>query len=237
MWGLNMKAILLRVGIDKGNGGVLAPIFSDGSFEYIPIPEEVESTEFRTYNNTLGRTGKPLDYYVPRKIRNDIMHLDPEFETYTYGDPSSKRNFLLKLNKNDLLVFYAGLTPYENEFYPEALYIIGYFKVKEVINFNTISESETQNYISLYHNNSHIKRKMDYEDLVIVAGYKEGSELLDKAIIISEPKLNKAGRSYHAVSREMEMKLKIQGSIQRSIPPRIIENQKNIENLKKILRL
>lgn len=232
-----MKAILLRVGIDKGSGGVLAPIFSDGSFEYIPIPEEVESTESQTYNNTLGRTGKPLGYYVPLKIRDNIIHFDPEFKTFTYGDPSSKRNFLLKLDKKDLLVFYAGLTPYENEFYPEALYIIGYFIVKEVIDFNKLSESETQDYMKQYHNNSHIKRKMDLKDLIIVAGYNTESKLLNKAIIISQPKLNKAGRTYHAVSREIEMKLKIQGSIQRSIPPRIIENQKNIENLKKILRL
>ncbi|MDO8870880.1 MAG: hypothetical protein Q7U35_01605 [Methanobacteriaceae archaeon] len=31
-----MNALLLRVDFDKGNGGFLAPIFDDGSFEYIP---------------------------------------------------------------------------------------------------------------------------------------------------------------------------------------------------------
>ena len=50
------------------------------------------------------------------------MHFDPEFETYTYGDPTSKRRTLLKLNKNDLLVFYAGLTPYENDEYSDRIY-------------------------------------------------------------------------------------------------------------------
>src|SRR5207237_1564496 len=33
------KALLLRVGIDRGAGGILAPIFPDGSFEYVPPPE------------------------------------------------------------------------------------------------------------------------------------------------------------------------------------------------------
>jgi len=32
-----MKAMLLRVGIDKGTDGILAPIFNDRTFEYIPI--------------------------------------------------------------------------------------------------------------------------------------------------------------------------------------------------------
>lgn len=34
-----MKAMLLRVGIDTGYGGTLGPIFEDGSFEFVPIPE------------------------------------------------------------------------------------------------------------------------------------------------------------------------------------------------------
>jgi Nucleotide modification associated domain 3 len=33
------KALLLRVGIDRGTGGGLGPIFPDGTFEYVPIPE------------------------------------------------------------------------------------------------------------------------------------------------------------------------------------------------------
>ena len=34
-----MQVVLLRVGIDTGSGGILGPLFSDGSFEYIPIPD------------------------------------------------------------------------------------------------------------------------------------------------------------------------------------------------------
>lgn len=233
-----MKAMLLRVGIDKGCGGILAPLFEDGTFEYIPIPEEdPDSTETRTYNNTFGRYGGKFSLYVPNKIRNKIMHYDPEFETYTYGDSTSKRKFLLKLDENDLLVFYAGLTPYENDEYPDGLYIIGYFKVKEVVDFNKLSAEETLRYYNLFPANAHIKRNMDYEDLVIISGHAKHSKLLKTPILISEPKLNIAGRLYHAVSKEMEEKLKIKGSIQRSIPPRIIDNQKSVEFLKKLLQI
>lgn len=233
-----MKAMLLRVGIDKGCGGILAPIFEDGTFEYIPIPEEdPDSAETRTYNNTFGRYGNQFSHYVPNKIKNKKMHFDPEFETFTYGDIKSKGKFLRKLDKNDLLVFYAGLTPYENDEYPDGLYIIGYFQVKEVVDFNQLSEEVTLKYFNLFSNNAHIKRKKCCEDLIIISGNTKHSKLLKIPILISEPKLNIAGRFYHAVSPKMEEKLGIKGSIQRSIPPRIIEGNENIENLKKILQI
>lgn len=231
-----MQAILLRVGIDKGCGGTLAPIFEDGSFEYIPIPEDdPNSTEFRTYHNTLGRNGKPLSDYVPLKIRDEAMHFDPEFDTFTYGDLAAKGKFLLKLDKEDLLVFYAGLTPYENEVYPDGLYLIGYFIVDEVINFNELTDVELERYSDIFFNNAHIKRERDSTDLVIVSG-SENSQLLKKPVLISAPKLNIAGRLYHAVSSEMEEQLGIKGSIQRSIPPRTIRGRKYISNLKKLLK-
>ena len=56
-----MKGLLLRVGIDKGSGGCLAPIFRDRSFEYIPIPETLATTERKVYATmaaiTLGIVG------------------------------------------------------------------------------------------------------------------------------------------------------------------------------------
>lgn len=233
-----MKAMLLRVGIDKGCGGALSPIFDDGSFEYIPIPEfDHDTKEIRTYQNTSGRKNRPFSDFLPPKICNAKMHFDPEFETFTYGDPSSKRNWLLKLDKNDLLVFYAGLTPHENDNYPNALYIIGYFVVEQVTDFNTLSKEETLKFCNIYCENAHIKRKEDLKDLVIVVGNKRKSKLLDKAIIISETQLNKIGRPYHAVSKEMEKLLGIKGSIQRSIPPRMIREPEYVKNLKKLLKI
>lgn len=95
-----MKAMLLRVGIDTGSGGgTLGPIFKDGSFEYIPIPEGYLSEEDKTYGNTIGRKGFPLSTYVSKILKDVGMHFDPEFKTYTYGDPTSKRSSLLRLQK------------------------------------------------------------------------------------------------------------------------------------------
>ncbi len=228
--------MLLRVGIDKGTDGCLAPIFKDSSFEYIPLSEtDTKSTETRTYKDIKGKNGKLMSFYLPDKVKNRKMHFDPEFDTFTYGDPSSKRNYLLKLEKNDLLVFYAGLTPFNHEELEEALYVIGYFTVENVIDFNKLSEDEIEECCKLYFNNAHIKRSFDFDNLVIVTGDKDKSKLLDKAILISEKKLNRIGRHYHAVSSKMEKLLGIRGSIQRSIPPRFIENKENLDNLLKLL--
>jgi hypothetical protein len=85
----------------------------------------------------------------------------------------------LKLSKDDLLIFYAGLTPhdqdtgsdsYRQKEYLSALYIIGYFTVKTVVDFKRLSKNEIQKYSKLYANNAHIKRKPEMEDLVMVLG-------------------------------------------------------------------
>ena len=37
------------------------------------------------------------------------VHVDPEFETFTYGDPTVPKRSLRDLRPGDLLVFYCGL--------------------------------------------------------------------------------------------------------------------------------
>lgn len=228
---------MLRIAIDSTSGGALGPIFEDGSFEYIPIPEGFDSKETRTYRKTIGRCGEPLSTFLPRFIADSAIHYDPEFETCTYGDPTTKRGRLLRLEQGDLLLFYAGLSPYKNNKFEKALYIIGFFVVEKVLDFNKIPCDDWEAYYNLYSNNAHIKREEDPVDLVIVIGNKNQSKLLDKAIRISQKRLNKEGRAYHAVSDEMEKLLGISGSIQRSSTPRVIEDENYIKNIKQLLAL
>jgi hypothetical protein len=233
-----MKAMLLRVGIDKSSDGVLSPIFPDGSFEYIPLSEKDEkSGEKRTYADLTGRKGKPLSSYLPSGVAGRKVHLDPEFTTFTYGDIGRKAGYLLKLEPGDILVFYAGLTPYLESEHSEALYIIGYFTVKEIVDTGNSSTSKIRRIKQQYPNNSHPKRDSDIHEMVMVLGDPERSKILDEAILISQKKLNKIGRSYHAVSSQMEELLGVKGSIQRSIPPRFIHDADKLVNLKKLLGL
>lgn len=232
-----MKALLLRVGVDKATDNALAPIFQDGSFEYIPISERCLTNETQTFNNTIGRKGFPLSSYLPKSAKNRVMHYDPEFDTFTYGDPTPKKTYLQKLNRGDLLVFYAGLEPYKNNNYNRELYIIGYFIVDRVIDFAKLSDQEIYNCYQLYPNNAHLKRDYLELDLCLVVGDTDNSKLLERGILISTTQYDTLGRPYYAVSDEMEKLLGIKGSIQRSITPRFIKGNENINNLKNILGL
>jgi len=231
-----MKAMLLRIGIDKGTDRALGPIFNNRSFEYIPLSEkDVTTKEQKTFGNTKGQNGVYLSKYLPERIKNRKLHFDPEFETYTYGDQTVKRNYLLKLEKGDFLVFYAGLTPYKTNAHEEGLYIIGYFQVDTIVDFNCMNTSQKRALCELYKNNAHIKFN-GLEDLVIIKGHKETSKLLDKSILISKKKLNIIRRKYYVVSPELEELLGISGSIQRSIPPRFVRGI-HMKNLIQMLDL
>ena len=83
-----MKAMIIRVGLDKGYADTLGPIFEDGSFEFVPIPDcYAGDYAIATFSEKRGRRGQLLSTYVPEKLKNMPMHDDPEFETFTYGDP------------------------------------------------------------------------------------------------------------------------------------------------------
>ena len=247
-----MKAMLLRVGIDKGvwpnrvSDGAYSPIFVDGSFEFIPKSEEtrypktqlnsIDFSAYPTYKEVIGRTGKPLAYYLPKRLWERHPHLDPEFETFTYGDHTVKRRYLLKLDQGDLLVFYAGLTPYHTKKRAEGLYIVGYLTVEKVIDFDSLSQREIHRIKKAYPHNAHFRAGSDLRGLVLVVGNRHQSRLLDKAIPLTQPKRARDGRYYQAVSLEMQRKLGLKGSVQKSVPPRFITGESYFRNLRSILR-
>ena len=204
-----MQVVLLRVGIDTGSGGIHGPLFRDGSFEYIPIPDHFggRGIDERTYGNTLSRTGQRLVSYFPEsrraKMDNQSVHFDPEFETFTYGDPTRLKNSLRRLNEGSLLVFYAGLKGWDFEC-PAALYIVGYFAVARAGFAEWFSPVELT---GLFGNNFHVRHRAVFEDqrdrLVLVKG-GAGSRLLRKAMRISSVGKNRSGGLLHRLSPEMQ---------------------------------
>ena len=113
-----MKGLFLHVGADQSDFttlGVNAPIFDDGTFEFIPIAEflidgtyivkrgekfvavnngkdqetKVWTTERSVYREIKTRNGvhcKVLSDYLPQDCDSMVPHFDPDFEHYTYGD-------------------------------------------------------------------------------------------------------------------------------------------------------
>lgn len=183
-----VKIALLRVGVDSGCGGMQGPLFRDGSFEFIPIPDD-RMLDRRTYGNTLGRNGRPFAEFFPagrqQRMASRPMHVDPEFETFTYGDPTPPKKGLRRLAKGDLLVFYAGLEGFDFKS-PPALYIIGYFEVELAGLATQFSDAAVRRNFSA---NFHVRHRALFEkqkrELVLVKGGK-GSQLLKKAHLLSE---------------------------------------------------
>ena len=164
------------------------PLFRDSSFEFIPIPDD-RMLDARTYGNTLGRSGRSFAEFFParrqQRMANQPMHVDPEFETFTYGDPTSPKKGLRHLKKGDLLILYAGLEGFDFES-PPALCIIGYFEVELAGLATSFSTAEIAKHFA---NNFHVRHRRLFaqqkNELVLVKGSKQ-SRLLKKAHLLSE---------------------------------------------------
>ncbi|MFW9996497.1 MAG: hypothetical protein ACFFD4_30920 [Candidatus Odinarchaeota archaeon] len=103
------QIVLINIASNTYNVG-RGPIFHDGSFKYVPIPEktDIEGIEFRfpTYAEL------ELDHYIDSDFRNDRVHIDPDFQNMTYGHAQRRHGYekiLKNLEKGDILAFYATL--------------------------------------------------------------------------------------------------------------------------------
>jgi len=209
-----MQVVLIRVGVDTGAGGIHGPLFADGSFEYIPIPDRFGKSgiDSRTYGTTQGRKSRPLIDYFPARLRAEYrdrpIHFDPEFESFTYGDPSQLKSRLKTLVDGDLLVLYAGLKGWDFHCDP-ALYIIGFFSVSwaglpEGLE-RQLGKTEWRPHFS---KNFHVRHRAVFEDqkerLVLVKGREGESRLLARAVRISAEGTDRSGRPIHILSPEMQ---------------------------------
>lgn len=204
-----MQIVLLRIGIDKGAGGIYGPLFHDGSFEYIPLPDRFhrKGVDERTYGNFMGKKGRFLVDYFPERMKGKIsdtsIHFDPEFDTFTYGDPTqgAKRG-LRKLERGDLLLFYCGLKGWDCD--AEAgLYLTGYFEVETCGLGKDYTRAELD---KLFAANFHVRHRVVFDDqkdrLILVKG-TENSRLLSRAHKISTIGRDKNGTALHILSPEM----------------------------------
>ncbi len=225
-----MKGLLLRVGIDTGTEDCLAPIFQDRSFEYIPIPETCATSETSVYKIMTGEWGRPLKGFVKENRWYSHPHYDPEFTTYTYGDPArKKRSQLSRLCRGDMLIFYAGLQPMEGRPGKPRTFVIGYFTIEKVYDFREYARSEWERIFNEVPNNAHSKQYqrlkalgIEYDDndsvndLVIVRGCRESSKILREALPL--------GDDNYLPLQDIRPIIGYTGSLMRSAPHSIDEN-------------
>ena len=233
MYPMMKQVVLLRVGIDSGCGGIQGPLFKDETFEFISIPDN-KRVSIHTYGNLVGKTGKPLVGYFPESRRQRMadqhIHVDPEFETFTYGDPTTPKRSLRKLKPGDFLVFYCGLQEWDaeegwNGGHRPALYLAGYF---EVALAGLAGDFDKKVLKSQFGQNFHVRYPSVFEkqkdDLVLVKG-GPNSRLFQRAHQISSEGKDRAGKPLKVLSLTMQKVFGSFGghvSIQRS-PPRWVE--------------
>ena len=177
--GMSRRVVLLRVGIDAGCGGIQGPLFEDGSFEFVCIPDN-NGVSAHTYGTMLGRDGKPLAGYFAEGRRKVMagkhVHHDPEFETFTYGDPTTPKRSLRHLRPGDFLAFYCGLQGWDagggwKRDRRPALYLAGYF---EVALAGMAGEFDGEALQTEFGKNFHVRYHAVFEqqkdDLVLVKG-------------------------------------------------------------------
>jgi hypothetical protein len=201
-----MKMAMLRVGIDTGSGGAHGPLFEDGSFEFVPIPDS-SGIDPRTYGNTVGKQGRKLVEYLPKphraRMKDVSIHADPEFDTFTYGDPTSPKAGLRRLREGDMLVFYSGLQGWGFESEP-ALYLIGYF---EALAAGRASDFDPAEIRGRFGENFHVRHQEVFERqkdrLVLVKGSAE-SRLLERAVPISAVGTTVTGKPLKILSSKMQ---------------------------------
>lgn len=140
-----MNSLLVRVGADSSAGGgfwngPVDPV--SNRFVYVSIPETkaVHKGMEKPYialEPILSKFGVSL----PHHLREQHMHLDPDFSFLTYGDQGQRASQLSALDQGDSLVFYAGLAiPGTRSHLVYA--IIGIFVIDEVIRAGEVSASD-----------------------------------------------------------------------------------------------
>jgi hypothetical protein len=189
------RGIALNVGANTNLPGVRGPIYPDGRFEYLPIPER-EPT--RRPVPTYADLDAHLRFDVPGRFHDVPVHLDPSFvgypccSAYTYGDEHGvKAGPLSGLAPGDLLFFYATLDAHGDReggadwIVPDwGAYLIGEFRVERVVTgetYETLPAGERERFAT----NAHVKRD-PFDAKVLVAG-DDRSTLYDRAVPLSAP--------------------------------------------------
>lgn len=188
------RAVAINVGANTNEPGFRGPIYADGSFEYVPIPEREPIREDATVP-----TYADLDLGVDVSSVADVpVHLDPTFagvhgsECYTYGDPYGvKARPLVELDAGDYVFFYATLStaaePSREWIAPEwGAYVIGAFRLaREPVAGEEYAELPPEER-EVFSNNAHVKRR-SFDAAVLLYGDPGESALFETPLPLSSP--------------------------------------------------
>ena len=158
------RIFLANVGVNASHR-ISSPIFPDGSFEFIPIPEApdlkgpemVRYRDLRSYNSPR----RDLREFIPKRMWDRAAHNDPEFETFTYGDncESNPRAASLKrIRPGDFLFFLARMTEWRDG-RPGAkrgFYLVGFLEIEKTL--RDVRARPNEDDVRRFGANAHVRR-------------------------------------------------------------------------------
>ena len=178
------RVALIRVGIDQAFGGWNAPVDPvTGEFIYVPIPESEpfgkglatpysEVFPALSHFSSLHPEAKQMHVALPEALANQGMHLDPDFESLTYGDNGIRRGRgIAQFEPGDALVFYAGLRPVSPCEHRLLYAIIGFYRIASVEPAGVVTQARRSE-------NAHTRRRSPTPtDIVVHAASGESGRL------------------------------------------------------------
>jgi hypothetical protein len=178
------RIFLANVGVNASHigMGLQSPLFPDGRFEFMPIPELPQfqnRTGFLRYRDLScwNETNLPLARYIPESRHELAVHHDPDFTVMTYGDEcgrTPRAAALKQVQPGDFIVFLARLAIYrDGRFTGQAgFYLIGFLEVAEILeNVRNLPDGQV---LERYRNNAHMQRAISepgwFDGFYIFAG-------------------------------------------------------------------
>jgi hypothetical protein len=125
-----MAAFVANVGVNSSHAAH-SPLFDDGTFRLLPIPERVEwGPPMIRVDDVPG-----LADHMPRTWRSRALHIDPDLtsSTPTYGDNCRRAGRAFSLRRaqsGDVIVFVARLQPVTK---PAGFYLVGCLEIEDLL--------------------------------------------------------------------------------------------------------
>jgi len=184
-----MKITLVRVGVDQAYGDWNAPYDpATGEFVWVPIPEARPhakglGTDYRSVAaavRSFAEAHGRAEIELPAELLERPTHLDPDFDTLTYGDNGAHRGKGIAASApGDMLVFYGGLRSLDPRERRLVYSLLGLFVVKEVVRAGDVPAARRGE-------NAHTRRVPIRADDVIVRGEPGSSGRLVRALPFGE---------------------------------------------------
>jgi len=183
-----MRSVAINVAANTNEPGFRGPLYPDGRFEYIPIPESAPTAE-------------PVPTYADLDLATDVsgvadrpVHFDPEFpeaggQRYTYGDEHGvKAGPLSSLSAGDYVFFYATLTSPDDtpSWAPPSwgAHGIGQFRLaRDPLTGEQYREADAETRAP-FASNAHVKRAT-FDARVLLLGDRSDSRLYDTVVPLS----------------------------------------------------